>query len=73
MMEFDYLFYGFGGIVMWIIVIALVAIIIYLAVQKEKAIKHEEKETPLGILKKRYAKGELTKKDFEAMKKDLGE
>jgi putative membrane protein len=30
-------------------------------------------ETPLVILKKRYARGEITKEDFDRMKKDIAE
>ncbi len=30
-----------------------------------------DSETPLEILKKRYAKGEITKDEFEDMKRDL--
>ena len=29
-------------------------------------------ESPLEILKKRYARGEITKEEFEQMKKDIG-
>lgn len=32
-----------------------------------------ERETPLDILEKRYARGEITKDQFEQMKKDIRE
>ncbi len=30
-------------------------------------------ETPLGILKQRYARGEITREQFEQMRRDIGE
>ncbi|MEQ9442784.1 MAG: SHOCT domain-containing protein [Cyclobacteriaceae bacterium] len=30
-----------------------------------------KKETPLDLLKKRYAKGEISKEEFEGIKRDL--
>lgn len=42
------------------------------------AVRHEvgrprqpERETALGILQRRYAAGELTREQFEAMKRDI--
>nr|WP_290667079.1 SHOCT domain-containing protein [Ardenticatena sp.] len=32
---------------------------------------HAQAETPLDILKKRYARGEITREEFERMRQDL--
>lgn len=50
------------------IVILIVWIVKRISLTEPKELK---KEGAIEILKERYAKGELTKKEFEDMKKDL--
>jgi putative membrane protein len=64
--------YGFGGMLMWIIWIAIIGVLIYLVMQATKG-RGQAGETPLEILKKRYAKGEITKEEFDRMRKDISE
>ena len=67
--------YGYGGgMFMWmLLIIILVAVIIYWAVRstKSKGQMDASAEKPIDILKKRYVKGEITKDEYEGMKKDL--
>jgi putative membrane protein len=62
---------GYGSWILW--VLTLIPVIIGLAVliwylwQGGK----REKESALEILKKRYARGEISKEEFEEKKKDL--
>jgi putative membrane protein len=65
--------YGYGGMLMWIILLIVIGLIIYFIVQakKTKGQAPTQNESHLDILKKRYAKGEINKEDFERMKKDL--
>ena len=63
--------FGYRGIFSWLILIVLIGFIIYLVLQNSKLKK--QKETPLDILKIRYAKGEITKDEFENIKKGLTE
>jgi putative membrane protein len=58
------------SIVFWVGVIALVVWLI------TKLVKHEnsgkiEKQSPIDLAKERYARGEITKEEFEQLKKDL--
>lgn len=60
------------GWFMWILIISLVLILIWNNTrEKDKYIPFDKNETALDILKKRYAKGEITKGQYEQMKKDV--
>ena len=61
--------HGFGGIFMilfWII-------LIFLVISLVKKGDSRQSETAEEILKKRYARGEISKEEFERMKRDLRE
>jgi putative membrane protein len=63
---------GFGWIFMvffWVLVIFGVVYFIQSIMWKPG--KSREKETPLDILKVRYARGEISKEEFERMKNDI--
>lgn len=65
--------YGYGGMFMGILFLILLSVMIYFIVQYVRS-KNEigrTNETPIDILKKRYAKGEITKEDFDRMKNEL--
>ncbi|MBP7530156.1 MAG: SHOCT domain-containing protein [Syntrophorhabdaceae bacterium] len=65
--------FGFGGMFMWIIFLILIVLLIYFIIQfqKRKGQTPTQNESHLDILKKRYARGEITKEEYERMKKDL--
>lgn len=65
--------FGYGGMFMGMLLFAiLIAVLLYwLAMEAKSKTKGMSGETPFDILKKRYAKGEITRDEFERMKKDL--
>jgi len=65
--------FGYGGMFMWIILLIIVGVLIYFMVQaqKTKGQTSTQNESHLDILKRRYAKGEIAKEEYERMKKDL--
>ncbi len=66
--------WGFGGgifmILFWVaVVVAIVLVVRHVA--KTSHGNQGQAEAPLDILKRRYARGELTKEQFDKMKEDL--
>ena len=68
-------FHFFGSIAMVAFWVLVVAGIVWLVRNVSSDAGHGQashgRESPLDILKTRYAKGELTKEQFESMKKDI--
>jgi len=65
--------YGYGGGLVWLIIVILAGVAIYflLQISKSKGADGSDIDTPLDILKKRYAKGEIDEEEFAQKKKDL--
>jgi putative membrane protein len=64
---------GFGllGFLMPILFIVAVVWLVIAATRSERGIKESSGDSALKILKERYAKGEIDKKEYEDKKKDL--
>jgi putative membrane protein len=60
---------GFTMIIFWVLfIVGVVYLVRYIA---KGPSRYESRETPLYILKKRYARGEITKEQYDRMREDL--
>ena len=69
----DHMRWGWGGSVMMVLWIVLIAVLIYWIIQAAQrgGTTGSEQESSIDILKKRYARGEISKEVFEERRKDL--
>jgi putative membrane protein len=56
--------------IIWIIILVVVIYFGFLYAKKRGLIKSSD-ESPLDVLNKRYASGEISREEYEEMKRDL--
>lgn len=64
----------YGGGIMWLFWILIIAGIIFVFLNMSRGSFNnppQKKESPLDILKKRYARGEIEEEEFERRRKEL--
>ncbi|MBO8150861.1 MAG: SHOCT domain-containing protein [Candidatus Marinimicrobia bacterium] len=62
---------GWLGYLIWFLILFLVVFFLLRLFGVSSCPFTLNKESPLDILKRRYARGEITKEEFERMKKDI--
>ncbi len=65
------LYGGIAMVIFWVLIITLVVWIIRALTTHEHRDRGPERRDPLDIAKERYAKGEISKEEFDRIKKDL--
>ena len=64
----------FGGGCMWIFWLLLIVVIVVLVkIMRDSTARHDdrEKESPLSILEKRYARGEIDREEYHEKRREL--
>ena len=56
---------------MWFIPLLTILVIYFLVKNNSQTKSRQNSESPMEILRKRYAKGEITKEQFEEMKRNI--
>lgn len=63
-------YFGFGHLLWWALLIGVVVVVFWLLRRGSSAGRSGDSRA-LSILKERYARGEIDKTEFEALKRDI--
>lgn len=68
-------FFGGGMLMMGIFWLVIIGVVIYLITNRNDSVSNnrqiKSKEDPIEIARKRYAKGEISKEEFQQIKDEL--
>ncbi len=70
-MMWDGWWWAFGGVPMILLWIGIIVLIVWVVMKIAKSSGTESKSNAFDIAKERYAKGEISKEEFDQIKKDL--
>ena len=62
----------FGGLFMVIVWAGFIALVTWIVLKLVRSSRQGSQTSPLDIARQRYARGEITREQFEQIKKDLG-
>jgi len=62
---------GFGGLFMWVFLIVPIYLVIKMLLTTDKKLNSSHDESPIMILEKRYARGEINEGEYERRRKEL--
>ena len=61
----------FGMFLFWTLLIVGIVFLVRFLVQQQGTGSRSSEESPLDVLKKRYARGEISKDEYERIRKDI--
>ena len=62
---------GFGGVWMILVLVGLIVLTVWLVRLMFPQGSKSEPENPLELAQRRYAKGEISREEYESLKRDL--
>ncbi|NNM54929.1 MAG: SHOCT domain-containing protein [Spirochaetales bacterium] len=66
-------YFGWGGWVMGLVMVAVLAVVIVVGIRlvNKTDRSHQHEESALEVLKKRYARGEISQEEYRTMRDEL--